>query len=93
MLMELSGTAFKSLLQRHADMARCMTTTAGNSVLELDFPRAFANAIGPNLASRGKHFRYVHLSGAMVERDQGKSLWLKANVRKTKVSSEYSLIR
>ena len=85
MLTGPSGTAFALLLQRHADIARCMTTTAGDPVLELEFPKAFADAIVPNLASRGKRFRYLHLSGALVERDQNKTLWMKANVRKTKV--------
>jgi hypothetical protein len=54
-------------------------------VLELDYPRAFANAIIPTLVQRGKSFRYVHVSGAMVERDQNKTLWMKSSMRKTKV--------
>jgi hypothetical protein len=62
-----------------------MTTTAGDPVLELQYPRAFAYAIAPNIASGVKQFRYLHLSGAMVERDQKKSLWMKADVRKIKV--------
>jgi hypothetical protein len=62
-----------------------MTTTAGDPVLELEYPRAFADAIAPSIASGGKRFRYLHLSGAMVERDQKKPLWMKANVRKIKV--------
>ncbi|XPS69652.1 hypothetical protein M3J09_001913 [Ascochyta lentis] len=61
-----------------------MTTTAGESVLELEYPRAFADAMAPSLASHGKPFRYLHLSGALVERDQNKSLWMKGSVRKTK---------
>lgn len=63
-----------------------MTTTTGDPILELEYPRAFANAIAPGLVSRGKQFRYLHLSGALVERDQKKSLWMKSSVRKTKVS-------
>ena len=62
-----------------------MTTTAGDPVLELEYPRAFADAIAPHIAICVKRFRYLHLSGAMVERDQKKSLWMKANVRKIKV--------
>lgn len=62
-----------------------MTTTAGDAVLELEYPRAFADAIAPSIASGIRRFRYVHLSGAMVERDQKKSLWMKAKMRKTKV--------
>jgi hypothetical protein len=68
-----------------ADMMRCMTTTAGDPTLELQYPKAFANAIAPTLTKDNKHFRYVHLTGAMVERDQTRALWLKSDVRKTKV--------
>lgn len=79
------GNFLEELQQCNADVARCMTTTAGDPVLELEYLRAFADAIAPSLASREKRFRYLHLSGAMVERDQKKSLWMKASVRKTKV--------
>lgn len=85
MLMELSGIAFELLHRCHADTTRCMTTTAGDPVLELEYPKAFADAILPSLVKRGRRFRYLHLSGALVERDQKKSLWMKANVRKIKV--------
>ncbi|KAF2626236.1 hypothetical protein BU25DRAFT_412065 [Macroventuria anomochaeta] len=71
----------------------CMTTTAGDPVLELEYPRAFANAIAPSLASHGKRFRYLHLSGAFVERDQKKSLWMKADARKTKGRGETQMIK
>lgn len=83
--MDASGIILGISRQRTADITRCMTTTAGNPVLELEYPRAFANAVAPNLASHGKRFRYLHLSGGLVERDQTRSLWIKANVRKTKV--------
>jgi hypothetical protein len=66
-------------------MTRCMTTTAGDPTLELRYPKAFADAIAPTLAKDNKRFRYLHLTGAMVERDQARALWLKSNVRKTKV--------
>jgi hypothetical protein len=62
-----------------------MTTTAGDAMLELQYPKAFANAIAPALAMNGKRFRYVHLTGAAVERDQTKALWFKSDVRKIKV--------
>jgi hypothetical protein len=68
-----------------ADAARCMTTTSGNSVLELHYPKAFAEAIMPTLPKADKRFRYVHLTGATVERDQERPLWLKSGVRKIKV--------
>jgi hypothetical protein len=62
-----------------------MTTTAGDARLELQYPKAFADSIARTLAMNGKRFRYVHLSGAMVERDQTKALWFKSNVRRIKV--------
>jgi hypothetical protein len=75
-----------SILQQcNANAARCMTTTAGEAILELDYPRVFATAIAPSIASCGKRFRYLHVTGAMVERDQKKSLWMKGSVRKIKV--------
>jgi hypothetical protein len=62
-----------------------MTTTAGDSCLELDYPCAFAKAFAPTVQMNGKRFRYVHLSGGMVERDQTRALWVKSGVRKIKV--------
>ena len=79
------GITLEVLQQCNANITRCMTTTTGDPALELEYPRAFAEAIAPSLAGRGKRFRYLHLSGALVERDQKKSLWMKASVRKTKV--------
>jgi hypothetical protein len=73
------------LMVMNADVPRCMTTTAGDPVLELQYPKAFAEAIMPTLPKVGKRFRYLHLTGAMVERDQARSLWLKSDVRKIKV--------
>lgn len=67
------------------DHLRCMTTTAGDPALELQYPKAFAEAFAPTLASGGKVFRYVHITGAAVERDQTKVLWMKSDVRKIKV--------
>jgi|TARA_R110002003_G_scaffold357_8_gene19148 hypothetical protein len=62
-----------------------MTTTAGDPVLELDYPLAFARAFAPTLPQQAKSFRYLHLTGAVVERDQTKTLWMKSGVRKMKV--------
>jgi hypothetical protein len=62
-----------------------MTTTAGDPSLELDYPRAFATAVAPALKKTGKHFRYLHLTGATVERDQARALWVKSDARKVKV--------
>jgi hypothetical protein len=83
--MGASGITFIRLQRRSADVVRCMTTTAGDPVLELEYPRAFADAIAPSLAKHGKPFRYLHLSGGLVERDQNRQLWMKGLVRKTKV--------
>jgi hypothetical protein len=63
-----------------------MGTTAGDRVLEVDYPLAFAKAICKTVSGREKEFRYLHLSGAMTERDQSKSLWIKGEMRKIKAS-------
>ncbi|KAF2036535.1 hypothetical protein EK21DRAFT_51922 [Setomelanomma holmii] len=68
-----------------ADVARCMTTTAGDPILELQYPLAFARAFAPIIGRQSKRFRYLHLTGAIVERDQARSLWFIPSVRKTKV--------
>lgn len=74
-----------------------MTTTAGDPVLELDYPLAFANAFAPSVAKNDQRFRFLHVTGGMVERDQTKSLWLKSSVRKVKVRQHvmaaYSLVK
>ncbi|KAH7093291.1 hypothetical protein FB567DRAFT_544662 [Paraphoma chrysanthemicola] len=69
-----------------------MTTTAGDSVLELDYPLAFARAFSSTLSRQTKRFRYLHLTGAVVERDQMKSLWYLSGVRKTKGQGETQMI-
>jgi hypothetical protein len=72
--------AISSLLRS----SRCMGTTAGDRTLEIDYPLAFGNAFS-NILQEDKNFRYIHLSGAATERDQGKPLWFKADMRKMKV--------
>jgi hypothetical protein len=62
-----------------------MTTTAGDPALELEYPKAFAEAFILTMVNGRKRFRYLHVSGAMVERDQNRVLWLKSSVRKIKV--------
>ena len=62
-----------------------MGTTAGDEVLEYDYPVAFGNAFSKTLATSKKAFRYLHLSGAVTERDQERALWFKGNMRKIKV--------
>jgi hypothetical protein len=62
-----------------------MTRTAGEVMLELEYPKAFASAFAPTLAKHGKRFKYVHITGALEERDQNKPMWMKSTVRKTKV--------
>ena len=62
-----------------------MGTTAGDKVLEFDYPLAFGNAFSKTLAGQRKKFRYVHLSGGTTERDQEKPLWFKQDMRRIKV--------
>lgn len=71
---------------------RCMTTTAGDPVLELQYPKAFATAFAPTLSRHGKAFRYLHLSGAMVEQDQNKALWMAPTMRKIKVRTSAFIV-
>lgn len=73
-------------------LSRCMTTTAGNPVLELEYPKAFAEAFASTMPVGAKLFRYLHLSGGMVERDQDRSLWMKGSMRKTKVGDSFRSI-
>lgn len=73
-------------------LSRCMTTTAGNPVLELEYPKAFAEAFASTMPVGAKPFRYLHLSGGMVERDQDRSLWMKGSMRKTKVGDYFRSI-
>ncbi|CAN9133670.1 unnamed protein product [Alternaria alternata] len=70
----------------------CMTTTAGNPVLELEYPKAFAEAFASTMTVGAKPFRYLHLSGGMVERDQDRSLWMKGSMRKTKGRGEVQMV-
>ncbi|KAF1940290.1 hypothetical protein EJ02DRAFT_495068 [Clathrospora elynae] len=61
-----------------------MTTTSGDLVLEVEYPKAFAKAFASMMTNDGRRFRYVHISGAMVERDQSRTLRLKGSMRKIK---------
>ncbi|KAF2468536.1 uncharacterized protein BDR25DRAFT_265268 [Lindgomyces ingoldianus] len=70
----------------------CMTTPNFEPALELEYPLAFAKAFSKTLAQHNKHFRYLHLTGMAVERDQSKSLWLKGPMRKLKGKGEMQMI-
>jgi hypothetical protein len=62
-----------------------MGTTKGDKVLEIDYPLSFGNAFSRGLTTQKKKFRYLHLSGALTERDQEKALAFKAGMRRRKV--------
>ena len=66
-----------------------MGTTKANRELEVEYPRAFGQAMSSILGEREgngeRKFRYVHLSGGMTERDQERSLWFKGDMRRMKV--------
>ena len=47
---------------------RCIGTTVGEKVLEIDYPLAFGDAFSKTIPEHKKTFRYVHLSGGMTER-------------------------
>jgi hypothetical protein len=62
-----------------------MGSTVGNPVLEIDYPLAFAKAFAKTLPAYKKKFRYLHVSGALVETDQEKSLWFFRDARRVRV--------
>jgi hypothetical protein len=69
-----------------------MRTTAGNKILEIDYPLAFGNTFSNTVLAQDKKFRCIHLSGAATERDQERPLWFKGEMQKMKViSSRLSL--
>jgi len=67
-----------------------MGILVGVRVLEVDYPLAFVNAFVPTLADSKKHFRYIHLSGQLAERDQEKHLWFLTDLREMKVMLAFS---
>ncbi|KAJ6626250.1 hypothetical protein B0H10DRAFT_1906815 [Mycena sp. CBHHK59/15] len=72
----------------------CMGTTAAIPELEIDYPLAFVRAFAPTISARQSPtpFRYLHLSGALVEQDQAKPLWFLSQRRKTKGRAESALL-
>lgn len=63
--------------------------------IELDYPlaaaRAFAAHLAPRLPTGGPPFRFVHLSGRLVVRDQDAALWLMSGPRRLKGAAEVAL--
>lgn len=57
--------------------------------MEIEYPRAFFDAMTstPSFSSRTQPFRHVHLSGAVVESDQTRTLWFFSEGRKARVST------
>lgn len=51
--------------------------------VEIDYPLAFANAFAPTIE---KPFRFIHCSGALIEKDQTKPLWFLEEGRRIKVN-------
>jgi hypothetical protein len=66
-----------------------MGNTAGDRVLEVDYPLAFGDAFSRTLE---KKFRYIHLSGTTTERNQEKALWFKGEMRKMKARKIFHFI-
>jgi len=65
----------------------------GNLAVEIEYPLSFATAFAKTLQSNKKRFRYVHLSGALGEQDQTKSLWFYQDGRKAKGQAEIQLMK
>ncbi|KAH7323710.1 hypothetical protein BKA65DRAFT_73476 [Rhexocercosporidium sp. MPI-PUGE-AT-0058] len=70
----------------------CMGTTAGDKVLEIDYPLAFAKAITSTFPQSRTKFRYIHLSGGLSVRDQDKPLWFKGDLRRLKGQAEQNML-
>lgn len=72
-----------------------MGNTAGDPVLEIDYPMAFATAFRATLSGteRESRFQYVHISGKYAESDQEKDIWYKKDLRKIKVHMIWSTAR
>ena len=62
---------------------RCLGGTTIEA--EVDFPKAFIEAMTQNWSIRDKPFRYIHCSGVLAEKDQTKSLWFLQDGRRAKV--------
>lgn len=62
-----------------------MGTYNGDVVVEVEYPLAFAKAFATTLPSSTGKFRYVHLGGALTERDQEKHLWYLQTARRARV--------
>jgi hypothetical protein len=66
-----------------------MGNTAGDRVLEVDYPLVFGDAFSRTLE---KKFRYIHPSGATTERNREKPLWFKGEMRKMKAREIFDSI-
>ena len=64
---------------------RCIGTYTGDTVVEIDYPLAFANAVASRIRVQKKRFRYVHLGGGLTESDQEKPLWFYQTARRVRV--------
>lgn len=67
-----------------ANCGRSIGTYNWDSVVELEHPEAFQNALVKVLDVE-KTFRYVYLGGAFTETDQEKTLWWLAKGRRVRV--------
>ncbi|KAI2615198.1 hypothetical protein GGR54DRAFT_301675 [Hypoxylon sp. NC1633] len=79
----------KDVLEAHADavgMIWAMGSYDGNVAADLEYPLAFLDDMARVLETKpGRtQFRYVHLSGKFVRRDQERKLWLLERPRKIK---------
>ncbi|MCJ1280516.1 hypothetical protein MMC21_008345 [Puttea exsequens] len=67
---------------------RCIGTYTGDTVVEIDYPLAFANAVASRIRVQKKRFRYVHLGGGLTESDQEKPLWFYQTARRVRGLAE-----
>lgn len=59
--------------------------------IDHDYPLATAKAFQDNATT--KNFRFVYVSGALVEKDQDKKLWILSGMRKLRGRTELGLLK
>lgn len=56
--------------------------------VSIDYPYSAATAFGSLAAAEGNRFQFVYLSGALVEDDPKKTLWIHGTFRHTRVGTQ-----
>lgn len=104
-LTQISHTDFTTyppaLLSSLADADACIfalglampKTPEDGKRINQDFPLAAARAFSENAHASGKKFRFVYVSGVLVEKDQERKLWVLGDGRKMRGRTELELLK